>query len=370
MLSFYLIWSLSYFLLLWWMSSYWKEEAVILSNPEYYPTLTLLIPLRNEQENIPLLISQIKQIAYPDFQVILIDDHSEDQTLDLLKTLNDASPKIHIVKNNGVGKKAAIETGIKNAKNELILCTDADCTWGSNWLSRMVKPFQNPKIQLVAGPVISRTKQGLLESFQQLEWISILMVSNFAIKKSNPIMCSAANLCYRKSAFEKVNGYAGNEHFASGDDEFLLKKVNASFGSEAITYMNEKESLILTEPENKWENLFSQRVRWAGKWKAHGSFKHAAIALIPVLVQIIWISTVSLFILGTAGFFVFLVCWVAKILSEGRSFGRILRSLGYPLPKRMLLMTSFFHPVYVLWVSFGTLKGNFVWKGRVNGRSL
>ena len=129
-----------------------------------------------------------------------------------------------LIRSAGSGKKAALQSGVHAAKTDLILTSDADCRWKSSWPQQMKAPFSNSSVQLVAGPVLTEKSDGFLAGFQLLDWASILLLTGFSFAQKKPLMCSGANLAFRKSAFLRVFGYAGNEHWLSGDDEFLLKK--------------------------------------------------------------------------------------------------------------------------------------------------
>lgn len=370
MLNFYLIWSFSYALLLWLISRTWKSEYPKISRNQLDNSVSLLIPIRNEMENLPDLVREVLLLSSLDIEIILIDDQSEDNSLRYLKQNFSGKPNIKILKSPGIGKKAAIDFGIKYSKGEIILCSDADCSFPSNWVENMVKPFSNTEIQLVAGPVISRGAATFFQRFQQIEWSSILLVTNYFFHFGKPLMCSAANLAYRKSAFLEVDGFEGNESFLSGDDEFLLKKVTDRFSGDSCVYLNNPEVLVQTKPLKDWRSLINQRIRWAGKWKAHNSVFHGFSAFIPFLIQVIWISSFFILIQRENGFSVLLICWAVKILAEKWFLGRVLESFSISLKWRDALFTGIIHPIYVIWTAIGVIRGKFIWKGRDKMRSV
>lgn len=351
------------------MSKYWplreKDELPRASKI----TATLIISLRNEAENISRLELAIKSIAYPNLEIILVDDHSEDGTYKKLQESFAGFEQVKILSNPGIGKKAAVNYAISISKGEIILTSDADCFWESTWVGRMLQNFEDPKIRLVAGPILTTQGKGLLSGFQLIEWASILMVTNFGFSIHKPITCSAANLAYRRSAFEEVGGFQGNEKNPSGDDEFLLKKIIGRFGATSVMYRPYKEYLVFTEPEESWSALISQKIRWAGKWNRHASFIHMAFSLIPFVFQVVWLSSFLLLFEGKSGIFTFSLLWSFKILAESLAFRRILRSLDNPFRLFDAVKTSFIHPFYVVGIGMGILRGKYAWKGRENRRS-
>jgi poly-beta-1,6-N-acetyl-D-glucosamine synthase len=266
------------------------------------------------------------------------------------------------INSTGIGKKAAIKTGIQNATGSIILTTDADCFLPSDWVEEMIRPFSNKSIKMVAGPVLPKGDIGFFEIFQQIEWASILLVTQAGFYFGSPIMCSAANMGYRKSAFLEVEGYLGNENLLSGDDEFLLKKMVKRYRPDAVVY--QKENLVFTQPLGSWKSLFSQRFRWASKWKSHQSIGHILSALFPVAVQLIFLSSISLLFLGILGSLVFGLIWFLKIFFETQTLGKVLGGFGIHPKKRWFLLTGLIHPIYVLVSAVGALFLKFEWKGR------
>lgn len=366
MISFYLLWTLCYFALLLWFAGRWPAQKQRSHADQTVPAVTLLVPLRNEIENLESLALELKKLTYPALEIILVDDQSEDETCSALREIARQDARITVLRSVGVGKKAAIQSGVGCATTELILCTDADCRFPESWVERMVAPFADPKIQMVCGPVISNEQHSPFGRFQQIEWASILLMTQFFFSKMAPLMCSGANLSYRKSAFEAVNGYAQDLHYLSGDDEFLLKKIVARFGVESCVYLPYSQNLVLTKAQSKLSDLINQRVRWAGKWRVHQDWFHAFSAVTAFFIQIIWLASILLLGLGAQGILGFSAVWVGKILAERQSLGRILAALGIRPSLIDFAVAGLLHPLYVILVALGTFRGKFLWKGRTN----
>lgn len=366
MISFYLLWTGCYVGLLSLFLRKWPK-----SNPEVNYlgnrlSVTLVIPFRNELENLPNLAAELQKVDFPNLEILLIDDQSEDGSFDFLEEMLKSDLRIKILKSPGIGKKKAIAFGIEAAKNKIILCSDADCQFPKDWVAQLVRPFSDPAIQLVAGPVISKGGAGFFRRFQQIDWASILLMTWYFFTQKKPLMCSGANLAYRKAAFEAVDGFQNNLHHLSGDDEFLLKKISGHFGKQSCIYLPYPGALVYTNPQKSIPALLNQRIRWAGKWKVHRDPVHAISAAISFLIQIVWLGSLVLLSWGIWGILVFIAVWLGKITTEKLVLGKVLRAFGIHLSFVDFLKTGMVHPIYVLMVAFGTIRGKFIWKGRSN----
>jgi len=364
MLNFYLFWSFSYLISLWFLGRTWKLTSRITSNTKKNFRVSLVIAIRDELENLPSLVSEIQKLQKSVYEVILIDDHSEDGSLEYLIDRFQGVERVRILRNQGAGKKEAISTAVSAASGDIICCSDADCQFSSHWIEVICEPFNSDAVQLVAGPVMSVGSPSYFSKFQQLEWSSILMVTNYFFSVSKPLMCSAANMAYRKSAFVEVGGYVGNLDQLSGDDEFLLKKISNRYPKGSGVYINQLEALVFTKSQKDWASLIQQRIRWAAKWKAHRSILHAFSAMLSFFIQLVWLGSVMLLFQGIYGFFVFFIVWGVKIMIEKLMLSKPLNTYFIFQKTIDFVLTSVIHPIFVLVVGMKALRGKFTWKGR------
>jgi poly-beta-1,6-N-acetyl-D-glucosamine synthase len=343
-----------------------KEKETDLPTP--LPPLSLVVAIRNEAANLPALFAQISQLTYPSLEVLFVNDNSEDSSPQMLKQTVDEAQALgkdwKLLHSQGQGKKAAISTALTVAKGTLIATTDADCAFGANWLERLAAPFSDDKIQMVAGPVmINPHPNYIFSTFQQVESVSILLVTRFCFSLDIPLMCSASNMAYRKSAFEQVNGYVGNLQFLSGDDEFLLKKVAGAFGNNSVKYLHQPELFVTTAPQSSWSSFISQRARWASKWRLH-DFGHMLIAALSGLMLLLYMLSPALLFLGKAGWQAFTGLWILKILAEFWVVAGVLKQFKIPLTLGQMIIASFIHPFYAFATAMSISSNGWEWKGR------
>lgn len=365
MLTLYLLFGILYAALLVWLYSLWSKKTIPNSPKAAFPKVSLLIPVRNESQNLKIIFDSISCLDPAPDEVIWIDDNSEDASVDILKEKIEkyAGPsQMMVITNSGLGKKDAIGTAISRSSGEWIVTSDADCNLPKNWLSEMLPLFNSSKIQFFSGPVFIHSAKGFFNAFQQLDWASIALLSNAGVASGNPLMASAANMAYRKNAFQSINGYESNDSLLSGDDEFLLKAIVKAYGLESIAY--NKATFVKTNAHQTWQELFEQRARWISKWKSHDSLSHALTSFLSFLVQLIFLSSLILLCLGKVGAAIVAAIWLLKIIIEYVILNKILKYFRLNVRFLFYPLASIFYPFYVVLCIFKMAKGGVSWKGR------
>jgi cellulose synthase/poly-beta-1,6-N-acetylglucosamine synthase-like glycosyltransferase len=236
-----------------------------------YNSFSILIPARNEEKFIEKLFKSLENLDYPKdkYEIIFINDRSNDKTQELAekfgKNLNNFR-LIHQkeVEENISPKKSALIKGIKQAKNDIILTTDADCTVLPTWIKEINKYYLKG-IDVVAAPVTFRNYKfyRLFMNLQVLDFLSLITTAAGAIGSGKPVIASGANFSYRKFAFEKVGGFDGHLNVASGDDDLLLHKFTKE--NLGISYAWDSKALVTTTPVESFKAFVEQRKRWGSK---------------------------------------------------------------------------------------------------------
>ncbi len=353
-------------LLLFWYN--WVNLPVYSVSPAPVPatTISIIIPARNEAEKISDLLTALQQQSYPRhlYEVIVIDDHSTDDTA--LVVQKSSFAKLIQLKEDTMNayKKKALEKGIAAATGNLIVTTDADCIPGKNWLSSIAAFKEEKKAAFIAAPVVISCNHSLLERFQAMDFMILQAITGAVVDKKMMMMCNGANLAYERNAFYEVNGFKDIDHIASGDDMLLMHKVSAQY-PKGIHYLKAKEAIVTTQAEKTWPAFWSQRIRWSSKARF---YKDKKITLVLLLVYLFNLSFLGLFI---AGFFTsfywlfFVVLLLGKILVEiplfiaaGNFFDKPFLVKWFPL----------FQPLHIFYTLVVGLVGNskkYKWKGRV-----
>ncbi len=231
---------------------------------------SIIVPVRNEAQNILKLLHSLENQTYnsQNFEVIFVNDHSTDATTELIDKFSKTSDlNIQVLELEqkeylNSPKKMAIMQAMGISRGEFIFTTDGDCVLPPKLLHKYYHAFMNQAIQFISGPVtFLETKESIFgklwEKIQIVEFASLLGTAAASIGMNSPNMCSGANICYRKSVFFEVNGYEGNLHLASGDDEFLMHKISKKYKN-GIVFLKDSEAVVLTNACENWSQFFKQ----------------------------------------------------------------------------------------------------------------
>ena len=354
----------SYLVIYYWQS--WKAiPDFILNNKQPQTKISVIIPARNEEENIGTLLQALDQQTYARelFEVIVVDDHSEDASATIVQRF----PNVRLIqlKENGINsyKKKAIETGIAAATGELIVTTDADCLPAKNWLAIIAAFKEETKAVFIAAPVVISCNSSILQIFQAMDFMVLQGITGAVVHKQQLSMCNGANLAYERKAFYDVNGFSGIDSIASGDDMLLMHKITKQY-PDRIQYLKSKEAFVSTQPMKTWKEFFHQRIRWASK-----TINYDDKRIFPVLLMV-YLFNLCFLVLFIAGFWNYhywlylVVGWILKALAEFPLFW----SVADFFHKRWTVKLFFFfqppHIVYTIFAGLLSQFGKYEWKGR------
>ena len=261
--------------------------------------ISVLVCAKNEAENLKKFIPLILEQNYPVFEVILINDDSNDDTLDVMKSFQLSNENIKIVDVKPIetfwgNKKYALTLGIKASSNNFLLFTDADCKpLSNNWIKEMSSHFTNKKTIVLGYGAYKKTK-GLLNKLIRFETL-LTAIQYFSYTKIGmPYMAVGRNLAYRKETFFEVKGFMNHMNIRSGDDDLFVNQVaNASNTAICIT----KDSFTESIPENSLSEWFKQKKRHVSTAKFYKPKHKLFLGLFYVSQILFWL--LSLILLAT-----------------------------------------------------------------------
>ncbi|MBS1608424.1 MAG: glycosyltransferase [Bacteroidetes bacterium] len=330
--------------------------------------VTIIVSARNEEKNIDSLLNALEKQSYPRHltEIIVVDDHSTDNTASLVKK----HPAVILVplKVEAINsyKKKAIETAITISTGELIITTDADCTMEPAWLQTIVSFKEKNNSAFIAAPVAFTNEIGknrLLYYFQVLDFLVLQGITGASVDKKILSMCNGANLAYEKKIFNEVNGFKDIDHIASGDDMLLMYKIKRHY-PDRVHYIKSEKAMVKTIAAGNWNEFLNQRIRWASKASKYEDKRIFRVLLLVYLFNFLFPILFVAGFINHSYWFYLLYIWIAKTIVEFP----FVKSVAVFF-KRSALMKYFFffQPLHILYTIVAGLLGQFSkyeWKGR------
>jgi cellulose synthase/poly-beta-1,6-N-acetylglucosamine synthase-like glycosyltransferase len=266
--------------------------------------VTVIIAAHNERTNLKKIIPLLFQQDYPNYEVMVINDRSYDGTKKVLEQLMAIYPKLRTVTVNYTPghvtpKKYALTLGIKVAKNDVLLLTDADCRPNSEkWIELMTAPVRLEGKDFALGFSQYETKNGVLNKWIQMETIwTALQYFSFALWKS-PFMGVGRNLSYRRSFFLDKKAFKGIWNIEGGDDDLF---VNLHANNKNVAIVTAPESITYSVPKNSWDEYFTQKKRHFHAGKFYSTSSKQKVGWYALSHFLFWVTGLVLLIFSVIG---------------------------------------------------------------------
>ena len=352
------------------LSTFNPETAIadLLDAAQTDTHFTVVIPARNEASNMKACIDSILAQGYPmdSFEIIVIDDFSEDDTAFIVKSISRDHSNVHLLSladfykpaEMNSFKKKAIEKAVSQARGAWIVTTDADCIVPKQWLSLLNAYIQKYQPVFIAAPVMFIKEPGILNEFQVLDFLALQGITAAAVGAGKHSMSNGANLAFEKSAFIAVGGYQGVDQIASGDDMFLMHKMKVTL-SNRIGYLFHPDAIVLTKAMGTWKDFIMQRIRWSSKARYYDDNSIFWVLLL------VYVYNFSLLVLLLTGHYSTLLISIAfKTAFELFFLFPVTQFYKMPSQLRYFALYQPLHIAYTLVAGlFGQVK-TYTWKGR------
>lgn len=338
-------------------------------NGDEKPFVSIIVPFRNESEVIVRCLKSLEAQTYPKekYEILFIDDFSDDDSVRKLNSTklleNTRILSVPIDYQKLSPKKRSIKFGIEKAKGEIIFTTDADCTHPKEWIGKMVSAFDE-NTGFISGPVKFSESEMLFEKIQQLEFGGLVLTGAGLIGAGKPTICNAANIAFKKSAFNFVGGYEDNQHLASGDDEFLMQKI-AKSNKFRVKFLFDENVVVETNPNKTLNGFIQQRKRWASK----GLFYNDKTLIFKlIIIYLFFLSLPLQFFLGlflnVLFIYSFAVFVLIKMVLEYFILRQGIKLLYDKMEFSVFVLSEILHIPYIIFAGLAGTFGNFEWKGR------
>lgn len=307
--------------------------------------ISVLVCAKNEAKNLSNNLPKILKQDYTNYELVLINDGSTDNTLEVMKSFEAKHRNIKIVnvKTNETfwgNKKYALTLGIKAASNNFLIFTDADCKPNSNqWLTHLSSKFSNSKAIVLGYSAYAKKKSSFLNLIIRFETLLTALQYFSYAKLKSPYMGVGRNMAYRKELFFNNNGFNGHMAIKSGDDDLFINEV-ANSKNTAICIS--KESFTISEPKTSFKDWILQKRRHISTAKFYKTKHKILLGLFYISQLLFWIFAITLLALGYHWH------WVLSIITL--RFSVQLLSFGFAAKKLDDITLIFFAPFLELFL--------------------
>lgn len=359
------------------VSGFDKIEEFKLQDLPPQTKFSVVIPFRNEAEQLPKLLRSISNLNYQKsmFEIIFVDDASEDDSVAIIeKYISEMASKkgfafsqhIRIIENKNTSnsaKKDAITSAIKISEFEWIITTDADCSLPKYWLDSFDEYIQSTQGNCIVAPVSYDETDSFFKRFQCLDILSLQGATIGAFGINQPFLCNGANFGYKKSLFNAVNGFEGNKTIASGDDIFLLEKF-VKYNAKQVHYLKSSKAVVTTNLTETFNQLIQQRLRWASKTSRYNTWFTKAVGVLIFLANFISITLIPLVLLNAITARTAITLFAIKFFID---FLLLFKSARFFKQETLLLtyvFSSLIYPFFCVYIVLLTPFKAYEWKGR------
>jgi cellulose synthase/poly-beta-1,6-N-acetylglucosamine synthase-like glycosyltransferase len=343
--------------------------------------ISIIIPARNEAQNIITCLDSVCNQTYPKdlYEVIVVDDHSTDETAEIVKKYLSKNVRLislsNFVEAENINsyKKKAIEIAIAESTGEWIVTTDADCIADKEWLSTIASFSFETDAVFLAMPVKYSSQKKFIEIFQSLDFITLQGITGASVYQRMHSMCNGANIAYSKKAFNEAGGFAGIDTIASGDDMLLMHKIWKLYPN-SVYFIESKNVIVQTKPMQTVKAFFNQRIRWASKADKYDDKRIFAVLMLVYFFNVLLlvlpiISVFNNFQFSIPGVrFSLLQFWFALIISKTIVELFFLYPVAKFFDQRKLLwwfpVAQPFHVLYTVVAGWLGKFGSYQWKER------
>lgn len=340
------------------------------ADPDPKIKISIIIPARNEEQNIAACLDSIVDQAYPKhlYEVLVIDDHSTDKTASIILGYQEQNIRLIAlkdflkVKEINSYKKKAIEIAIEQSTGEMIVTTDADCIVPPAWLTTIAEFYEKNNAAFIAMPVSYDFKNNALEIFQALDFLTLQGITGASVYKKAHSMCNGANLAYEKKAFIAVGGFKGVDNIASGDDMLLMHKIFKLFPAR-VFFLKSAKVIVRTKPMDTLKGFLNQRIRWASKADKYDDKRIFAVLLLVYFFNV-WIVVLAISAFFFNIIYYFIVLLAAKTIIELYFLNPVARFFNRQTILWLFPLAQPFHIVYTIIAGWLGKFGSYQWKER------
>jgi len=347
-----------------------EQNPVLPKDPKLF--ISIIIVGRNEEKNIPNCINSIASNSFPSqaYEIIYVDDHSQDKSIEVLKALEIENLHILQLKDHLNGKKInsykkeAISYAVSQAKGEVILQTDADTIVQKEWILMHYHMHSEKAKYFCSGPVFILPENKFIVWFQCFDFITTMGVTGAAMSSGLHYLANGANMSFSKKEYLSSNMSISND-LASGDDMFLVQEMAAKH-KDRVAFIKAEGASVITYGEQDISSFIKQRIRWAGKSKSYKEKNILVVAALVFMMNMSILVNLALAIINPGYLILFLIMLLMKLLVDYIFITTVANYYKSKLAPKYLLPSMLIFPFYYLLIGLSALVPlKYKWKDRM-----
>jgi len=326
--------------------------------------ISVVVAARNEEENIGYLLEDLSKQTYPSdkIQIIVVDDRSTDKTWSIINEFCNNYDNIDCVQitepsKSMTPKKHALTKAIEQSNGEFIISTDADCRVPTTWAESMVGAFNRVTGVVVGYSKIDTFSERVFDHYQSIDYLALMSANAGTLGWGNAWTGSGQNIAYRRTDFDKINGFNPVANQISGDDFYLVQAISKV----AIAkYNTDPNSFVKTKPSDNFSKFINQRIRWASNTK---KLFNTDYSFLSFLFTNLFINILLLLALLLKSYWPFLpMLFGIKFLIDTAVLFYGSKILKTEIKINAYLIWFFLQPIYTPILGVLSIMGKFRWK--------
>jgi cellulose synthase/poly-beta-1,6-N-acetylglucosamine synthase-like glycosyltransferase len=253
---------------------------------------------------------------------------------------------------------------MRKAQHPIVAVTDADAIPPENWTEAIRNVFADPDCVFAAGLVKYPARSGFIHALETLDFYGLVASGAGAAGMGFPFMCNAANMAFRISAYQEVEGMTSHVHRSSGDDVLLLHRMIARYGRARIHWFVAPDSIVATDPAGSFLRYFTQRVRWASKGGDYRNLTAVFVAIVVLLTNAILVFSLVMAMIQALPYWVPLVLFSLKGIADLPLLWMVTRKIQQKKLLWWLIPTTIVYPFVTLSAGIAAYFWKPGWKGR------
>ncbi len=291
-----LLFQILYYLIVYGRIAFYKEEKTK-TEKDYFPSVSVVMYVKNDAYNLEKKLPMILEQEYPNFEVVIVNDASKDETEYVLRVLQEIYPNLNVVNlyenvNGALGKKYPLSLGIKSAKNDIILLTESDTKPKDyNWITTMVKGFREGK-EIVLGFTNFEHRPTFLNTLMHYENQTIALNSLGNAILGNPFMGQGRNLAYTKELFFRTGGFISQYNVSVGEDDLFINKNANSHNTAVILSPDSINKCSPKDRKGEWIIQKKKRLKSIKHFKLQDQITYSLMPLTTLLIYTLMILSI------------------------------------------------------------------------------